>query len=134
MESVGGDPELVVVCSECAYVPDPNEYEPYCSMCGHSFILQSTEDRTREVIDPYVPSMVEHLRVNCICYGVRLRHDLVAGVVTHVFRCGWDSERINCVGCPACPKCGKVICACGFLGTLISVKLPPTIETVARKA
>ncbi|MBK5275165.1 MAG: hypothetical protein JJE30_08945 [Desulfuromonadales bacterium] len=123
-------PYLVVVCSNCQYHPDPSEYEPFCSRCGHVFVVQGEDGYIPEVSKRVHGLIVDRFRVNCVCYGEQLRFDPIDEVMTSVFRCGQFQQRIDCIACPICSGCGQLRCTCGCLGIEIKVTMGRTIETV----
>ena len=116
------------VCPNCSASADDDA--PYCERCGHDLV---PADGAVAVLAPgrRHDVVVDRLRVNCVAYGERLRHDPLTDAMASVFSCGRNPERIDCVGCRVCTTCGDLRCTCGLLSISIGVKVKGTvIDTV----
>jgi hypothetical protein len=123
---------MPLFCSNCSTPADSDS--PYCARCGSDLVPSDRLLRGRALV-PLVRRhdvVVDRIRVNCIAYGERLRHDPLTETVASVFSCGRDQERIDCVGCRVCTTCGDLSCTCGLLSISIGVKIKKgtVIETV----
>ena len=120
---------MPLFCPNCSTPADDDA--PWCERCGSDLVPLSLD--TVAVLAPIRRHdvVVERLRVNCVAFGERLRHDPLTDTMSSVFSCGRNPERIDCIGCRVCTTCGDLRCTCGLLSISIGVKVKGTvIDTV----